>query len=366
MSGAIKLGIIGLGNCASSLVQGIMYFKNTPNPNLTGVMNYNLGSYRPQDINIVAAFDIDVRKVGKDVSEAIFAKPNCTKRFFEGVMQPTGTLVSQGLIIDSIAPHMEKISEDQRFIPVKTPGPTKEDIVKILKDTGTEVLINYLPVGSQKNTEFYAECALSAGVAMINCIPVFIASNEGWAKRFKEMNVPIIGDDIKSQLGATILHRAIATLFKQRGIKLLRTYQLNVGGNTDFLNMLDQERLKSKKISKTESVQAMLPQRLESNDIHIGPSDYVPWLHDNKVAFIRMEAEHFGGVPMNVEIRLSVEDSPNSAGVAIDMIRCARLALDRGTGGVLYEPSAFFCKHPAQQYEDSVGYQLLKDFIKGT
>jgi myo-inositol-1-phosphate synthase len=268
-----------------------------------------------------------------------------------------------GRILDGIADHMAGWPDDRTFVPADDPEPDQGDVVRVLRDTRADVLINYLPVGSQKATEFYAECALEAGVAMVNSIPVFIGSDEGWAKRFEQAGVPIIGDDIKSQLGATIVHRVLTDLFKKRGVKLDRTYQLNTGGNTDFLNMLSRARLESKKISKTEAVQSVAEHRLDPEDIHVGPSDYVPWQNDNKVCFIRMEGELFGGVPMNLELRLSVEDSPNSAGVAIDLIRCARLARDRGLAGPVEPAAAFFCKHPIRQYPDDEAFDRLERFI---
>jgi myo-inositol-1-phosphate synthase len=270
-----------------------------------------------------------------------------------------------GNTLDGVAKHMKDYPEKNAFVLSEESEPTLDEIVNLLKESGAEILCNYLPVGSEKATRFYAECALEAGIAFINNIPVFIASDPGWAARFKEQNIPIIGDDIKSQLGATITHRVLTDLFKKRGVKLERTYQLNTGGNTDFLNMLEQKRLKSKKESKTEAVQAVAAKRLDDENIHVGPSDYVPWQKDNKVCFIRMEGKLFGDVPMNLELRLSVEDSPNSAGVAIDAIRCAKLALDRGKGGVLHAPSSYFCKHPSRQFTDDVAYHMIEDFIFG-
>jgi myo-inositol-1-phosphate synthase len=268
-----------------------------------------------------------------------------------------------GNILDGVAKHMKDYPEKNAFVLSEESEPTLDEIVNLLKESGAEILCNYLPVGSEKAARFYAECALEAGIAFINNIPVFIASDPGWAARFKEQNIPIIGDDIKSQLGATITHRVLTDLFKKRGVKLERTYQLNTGGNTDFLNMLEQKRLKSKKESKTEAVQSVAAKRLDDENIHVGPSDYVPWQKDNKICFIRMEGKLFGNVPMNLELRLSVEDSPNSAGVAIDAIRCAKLALDRGQGGVLHAPSSYFCKHPPRQFTDDVAYSMIEAFI---
>ena len=328
----INLAIVGVGNCASSLVQGIAHYQNGGANEQIGLMHWDLGGYRPQDIRVVAAWDVDERKVGRDVSEAIFARPNCTTVFCDHVPE-AGTKVRMGPVLDGIADHMEGWADERRFIAADAPEPDRREVVETLRETGADVMINSLPVGSQQATEFYAECALEAGVAFVNCIPVFIGSDEGWAKRFEDAGVPVIGDDIKSQLGATIVHRVLTDLFKKRGVKLERTYQLNTGGNTDFLNMLARHRLAQKKISKTEAVQSVAQHRLDPENIHIGPSDYVPWQNDNKVCFLRMEGQLFGGVPMNLELRLSVEDSPNSAGVAIDLIRCARVAKDRGLGG---------------------------------
>ena len=360
----IKIGIVGVGNCTSSLLQGIEYYKSKNSKDIIGLMHWDINGYKPYDIEVVAAFDIDKRKVGKDVNEAIFERPNCTVVFCKDMPQ-TGVLVKMGKILDGFSDHMKDYDEDYTFVLNGVPEATKEDIVGILKETGTEILLNYLPVGSEEATKFYAECALEADVAFINNIPAFIASNAEWAKKFEEKNIPIIGDDIKAQLGATITHRVLTDLFNKRGVKLERTYQLNTAGNTDFLNMHKSSRLASKKISKTEAVQSVAAKRLGDRDIHIGPSDYVPWQDDNKVCFIRMEGKLFGDVPMNLELRLSVEDSPNSAGVAIDSIRCCKLALDRGQGGVLHGPSAYFCKHPPQQYTDDQAYKLVEQFIAG-
>jgi myo-inositol-1-phosphate synthase len=359
----IKIAIAGLGNCASSLVQGIYYYRNKGPENAIGLMHWDIGGYTPGDIEVVAAFDIDKRKVGRDVNEAIFSKPNCTRKFC-GHLPASETTVKMGRILDGIAAHMKEYEDRYTFLPAELPEPSIEDVVAILKTSGTEILLNYMPVGSEEAARFYAEAALKAGVAFVNNIPVFIASNPEWAGRFKEKNIPLIGDDIKSQLGATITHRVLTDLFKKRGVKMERTYQLNTGGNTDFLNMLNRHRLKSKKKSKTEAVQSVMARRLNDEDIHIGPSDYVPWQKDNKICFIRMEGKLFGDVPMDIELRLSVEDSPNSAGVAIDSLRCAKLALDRGEGGVLEAPSAYFCKHPPRQFTDDEAYTMLENFIK--
>jgi len=327
-------------------------------------MHWDIGGYEPSDIEVVAAFDIDKRKVGKDVSEAIFSPPNCTTVFCKDIPE-TGVKVQMGRILDGFADHMRDYPIQCAFVLAEEKEATREDIVRILKESGAEILLNYMPVGAEKATKFYAQCALEAGVAFINNMPVFIASNPEWAEKFKERNIPVIGDDIKSQLGATITHRVLTTIFKNRGVKLERTYQLNTGGNTDFLNMLEHHRLISKKVSKTEAVQAVAGERLADEDIHIGPSDYVPWQKDNKVCFIRMEGRLFGDVPMDLELRLSVEDSPNSAGVVIDAIRCCKLALDRGQGGVLYSPSAYFMKHPPKQFTDAEAFNLTEEFIAG-
>ncbi|HET7409396.1 MAG TPA: inositol-3-phosphate synthase [Paracoccaceae bacterium] len=359
----IRVAIVGVGNCASSLVQGVNHYRSGANDD-AGLMHLDVGGYQPSDIRIVAAWDVDRRKVGQDVADAIFTPPNCTARFCETV-HPTGATVRMGRRLDGVAPHMAEYPPDRTFVPADEPEPDRADVVEALRGSGAEILLNYLPVGSQEATEFYAECALEAGVALINNIPVFIASDERWAARFRKAGLPILGDDIKAQLGATIVHRALADLFHARGVRLDRTYQLNTGGNTDFLNMLNRSRLASKKISKTEAVQAVTGTRLDPDNIHVGPSDYVAWQNDNKVCFIRMEGEMFGGVPMNLELRLSVEDSPNSAGVAIDMIRCARLALDRGLSGPVEAPSAYFCKHPPRQMRDSEAHDAVERFIAG-
>jgi len=361
---AIKVAIIGVGNCASSLIQGINYYRREKADDAIGLMHWDIGGYKPFDIDVVAAFDIDRRKVGLDVSKAVFSKPNCTRVFCPDIPHSLVT-VQMGRILDGVSDHMEEFTDEQTFLLADAPEPTKEEIVTALRESETEVMINYLPVGSEEATRFYADCALDAGVALVNNIPVFIASDPVWAKRFESKNIPIIGDDIKSQLGATITHRVLTDLFGKRGVKLERTYQLNTGGNTDFLNMLNRKRLASKKKSKTEAVQAVAGQRLEKENIHIGPSDYVAWQRDNKVAFIRMEGKLFGDVPMNIELRLSVEDSPNSAGVAIDAIRCAKLALDRNQGGALNGPSAYFYKSPPKQFNDDEAYLMTEQFIKG-
>ena len=359
---AIRIAVVGIGNCASSLVQGLEYYREGSN-DVVGLMHLEMGGYKPSDIKVVAAWDVDSRKVGKDVAEAIFAKPNCTAVFAPSV-EPTGAIVRMGRVLDGVADHMADYKDERTFVVANDAQPSKEDVVAELKRSGAEVLMNYLPVGSQEATEFYAECAIEAGVAFVNNIPVFIASNPEWAAKFEAAGVPIIGDDIKAQLGATIVHRVLTDLFAKRGVKLDRTYQLNTGGNTDFLNMSNHRRLESKKISKTEAVQSVAAERLEDDNVHIGPSDYVPWQNDNKVCFLRMEGQLFGGVPMNLELRLSVEDSPNSAGVAIDMIRCAKIARDRGITGVVDPASAYFCKHPRNQMTDDLAHEAVEQFIR--
>src|SRR5436190_6386638 len=359
----INVAIVGVGNCASSLVQGIAHYSNGGANEQIGLSHWDLGGYRPKDLKVVAAWDVDSRKVGRDVAEAIFALPNCTTIFCDHV-PPTGTRVRMGKLLDGIAEHMGNLPGDRTFMLADGQRePTKDEVVDILRDTNTDVMINYLPVGSQKATEFYAECALEARVAFVNCIPVFIASDATWARRFEEAGVVVVGDDIKSQLGATIVHRVLTDLFRKRGVKLDRTYQLNTGGNTDFLNMLERSRLVSKKISKTEAVQSVAEHRLDPDNIHVGPSDYVAWQNDNKICFLRMEGQLFGGVPMNIELRLSVEDSPNSAGVAIDLIRCARVAKDRGLAGPIHPPASAFCKHPPRQLPDDEAFTQLEEFI---
>ena len=352
----IKIAIAGIGNCASSLIQGFAYYKNIDSSEtVPGLMHNVLGGYRISDIEVVAAFDIDKRKVGKDVSEAIFSEPNCTIKFSD--VPYIGIKVMKGPVLDGIAE-----TTKNHFLVDSTPP---VDVKKVLMDSGAEILINYLPVGSERAVRFYAEQSLDANCAFVNAIPVFIASDVAWAKKFEEKKIPVLGDDIKSQLGATIVHRVLTKLFVDRGVKVERTYQLNFGGNTDFLNMLDRERLVSKKISKTESVQSQLPSRIQDENIHIGPSDYVPWLKDKKICFIRIEGKKFGDVPVVLDLRLDVEDSPNSAGVMIDAIRCCKLALDRGIGGALISSSSYFMKHPPLQHSDSIAKQMLEEFING-
>lgn len=361
----IKIAIVGMGNCASSLIQGLEYYKGKSPDSAIGLMHWEIGGFKPSDIEVVCAFDIDGRKVGKDTSEAIFAKPNNTATFCRDVPK-TGVKVGMGRILDGVSEHMSSYDDAETFIISKEKEPGEDDVVRALIASKAEVLLNYLPVGSEQAVRFYAGCALKAGTAFINSMPVFIASDPEWANQFAERKLPIIGDDIKAQLGATILHRTLVNLFKKRGVKLERTYQINVGGNTDFLNMLNRNRLSSKKKSKTEAVQSVAAGRIPGNNIHIGPSDYVPWLDDNKVAFVRMEGKLFGDVPMNLELRLSVEDSPNSAGIVIDAIRCCKIALMRKQGGILYAPSSYFMKHPPKQVTDDEAYMQTEEFIMGS
>ena len=360
----IRIAIAGIGNCASALIQGIHYYSvERCRGGVNGLMHTEIGGYLPCDIEVVAAFDVDARKVGADVNRAIFAKPNCTK-VFQPQIPDSGVLVRMGQVRDGISAHMAAYADDRTFLRADARESTREEIVRELEASGAEILLNYLPVGSEDAARFYAECALDAGLGFINNIPVFIASDKAFAERFRARKLPIIGDDIKSQLGATITHRVLTDLFAKRGVKLMRTYQLNTGGNTDFLNMKNQERLQSKKTSKTEAVQSVAQQRIEDDNIHVGPSDYVPWQMDNKVCFLRMEGHLFGDVPIDLELRLSVEDSPNSAGVAIDMIRCCKLALLNGLAGPLEAPSAYFCKHPPVQYTDDEAHERIESFIR--
>ena len=360
----IKVGVVGIGNCASSLIQGIHYYRGQAPERATGLMHREIGGYRPADIEVVAAFDIDRRKVGRDLSEAIFAEPNCTAVFCDAVPS-SGVTVQMGPVLDGLSEHMAGYDEHHTFSLADAPEPSRAEVVQTLRDAGVEVVMNYLPVGSEQATAFYAECALEAGCAFVNNIPVFVASDPAWGRRFAEHGLPLMGDDIKAQVGATVTHRTLVELFRRRGVHLERTYQLNTGGNTDFLNMLNRSRLASKKESKTEAVQAVAGERLAEDDIHVGPSDYIPWQRDNKVAFIRMEGKLFGDVPMHLELRLSVEDSPNSAGVAIDAIRCTRLALDRGDAGALEAPAAYLYKHPPRQCGEDEAYRLAEAFIAG-
>jgi len=358
-NGKIKVAIVGVGNCASSLIQGIHYYRDIKDDGFVpGVMHVNFGGYHINDIEVVAAFDVNSNKVGKDVAEAIYAAPNNTAIFAQ--VPPLGVKVSRGPELDGVNKYTAAL------VPVDK-AHESVDVVKVLKESGAEAVINYLPVGSQEATEFYAQAAIDAGCGFVNCIPVFLASEKKWAKKFEDAGLPIIGDDIKAQVGATITHRTLVNMFLDRGMKIEHTYQLNTGGNTDFLNMLERERLTHKKISKTQAVQSMIEARgqtIDDDDIHVGPSDYVPWQKDNKICFLRIESKHFGDVPMHLELRLSVEDSPNSAGVAIDSIRCLKLALDNGLAGPIIEPAAFFQKHPPVQIEDRRARELVEQFIQ--
>ncbi|GAW92094.1 inositol-3-phosphate synthase [Calderihabitans maritimus] len=358
----IKIAIAGVGNCASALLQGIELYKSEEMAKEPiGLMHYDLGGYKPGDIEVVAAFDIDARKVGKPLREAIFARPNCTKIFYSDLPDYPVT-VQMGPVMDGYSEHMKEYPEDKSFV-LADQEPV--DVAKVLKESGAEILVNYLPVGSENAARAYAKACLEAGVGFINAMPVFIASDPTWARRFEEKGLPIIGDDVKSQVGATITHRVLTKLFEDRGVKITKTYQLNFGGNTDFLNMLNRSRLKSKKKSKTQAVQSEMKEGLVDENIHIGPSDYVPWLNDNKICFIRMEGLGFGRVPIELELRLSVEDSPNSGGVIIDAIRCMKLALDRGVKGPLYAISAYTMKSPPIQYTDSEARKMVEEFIRG-
>ncbi len=352
----LRVGIVGVGNCASSLVQGLSYYRDAKdNVPVPGLMNVELGGYHVGDVEISAAFDVSAAKVGRDVTEAMWAKPNNTVRFAD--VAPLGVTVERGPTHDGLGRYLrEEIDESEASV---------ADVTAVLERSRTDVLVSYLPVGSQRATEFYAERALEAGCAFVNCIPVFIASKPEWRKRFEERGVPIIGDDIKSQVGATIVHRVLANLFRERGVRLDRTYQLNFGGNADFQNMLERERLESKKISKTQAVTSQLDVPLDPENVHVGPSDYVPWLTDRKWAHIRMEGTTFGGVPLNVELKLEVWDSPNSAGIVIDAVRCAKVALDRRIGGALIGPSSYFMKSPPQQFTDNEAREATMRFIAG-
>jgi myo-inositol-1-phosphate synthase len=352
----VRVGIIGVGNCASSFVQGVAYYKNArEDEQVTGLMHVNLGGYHIKDIEFVAAFDIDRNKVGKDVAEAIYTYPNNTYRFCD--VPKLGVKVERGMTHDGLGKYLKQVIQ-------KAPGPTA-DIVEILKRTKCDVVVSYLPVGAEMATKWYVEKVLDAGCAFVNCIPVFIAQEDYWQKEFEKRGLPVIGDDIKSQVGSTIVHRVLANLYNDRGVRLERTYQLNVGGNMDFYNMLERERLESKKVSKTQAVTSQLPFDIGADNIHIGPSDYVAWLTDRKWAFIRLEGRTFGDVPLNVELKLEVWDSPNSAGIVIDAVRCAKLALDRGIAGALVAPSSYFMKSPPQQFPDDVCRRMVEDFIVG-
>jgi myo-inositol-1-phosphate synthase len=356
VSGKVKVAIIGVGNCASSFVQGVQYYREARGDEFVpGLMHVNLGGYHISDIEFTAAFDVDKSKVGKDLSQAIWGGMNNTVRFAD--VPDLGVKVHRGMTHDGLGKYLSEVIE-------KAPGPT-DDVVGVLKETGTEVVVSYLPVGSEMATKWYVEQILEAGCAFVNCIPVFIAREPYWQKRFEERGLPVIGDDIKSQVGATIVHRVLTRLFRERGVRLERTHQLNVGGNTDFLNMLERERLESKKISKTNAVTSQLDYDMGGKNVHIGPSDYVEWLDDRKWAYIRMEGRTFGDVPLNMELKLEVVDSPNSAGIVIDAVRCAKLALDRGISGALFDPSSYFMKSPPAQYSDDEARERTDAFIAG-
>jgi myo-inositol-1-phosphate synthase len=353
----VRIGIVGVGNCASALVQGLHFYREAdPAEPVPGLMHVKLGPYHVSDVEVVAAFDVDGKKVGRDVAEAIFTEPNNTIRFADDV-PPTGVVVQRGPTLDGLGRYYREVVQEADEPAV--------DVAAALRHAGADIVVSYLPVGSEEATRHYAEAALRAGCALVNCIPVFIASDRGWAGRFADAGLPIVGDDIKSQVGATIIHRVLAKLFEDRGVRLNRTYQLNFGGNMDFKNMLERERLVSKKVSKTQSVQSQLRESLDRKDIHIGPSDHVSWLEDRKWAQIRLEGQSFGEVPMSVELKLEVWDSPNSAGIVIDAVRCARLALDRGIGGPLIGPSAYFMKSPPVQFSDDAARDMVEEFILG-
>ena len=362
----IRVAIVGVGNCASSLVQGIHYYKKVfdAGEEVVGLAHPILGGFAPSDVRIVAAVDIDARKVAAPLHEAIFAPPNNTKTFYDDFRYDDVT-VTMGNVLDGVANHMAEFPDRQTFVKAEKPDATQADIESLLRDSGAEILMNYLPVGSQRATEFYAECCLNTGVSLINCIPVFIVSDPTWAKRFTDAGIPCVGDDVKAQVGATITHRVLARMMHDRGAKIDHTYQLNWAGNTDFLNMLERSRLKCKKISKTDAVQSQFDIPLPGDDVHIGPAEFVPWQKDNKVCALRIEARGFGGVPLNIEARLSVEDSPNSAGETIDAIRVCKMGRQRGLAGPLLDISAYCMKHPPKQFTDNEAREMLEEFIKG-
>jgi len=364
MGRKIRIAVVGVGNCASSLLQGIEYYRHAQEEersNPVGLMHYDLGGYSPADIEPVCAFDVDERKVGRPLAEAAFAKPNNTALIWPDLPW-SHVPVHMGPVLDGVSPHMADYPQDRRFVVADCPA---VDVTQALKDSQAEILINYLPVGSQQAAEHYAHACLEAGVSLVNCMPVFLVSQPEWAEAFRRREIPVVGDDIKSQLGATILHRTLAQLFVDRGVRLTRTYQLNTGGNTDFLNMLNRSRLSSKKRSKTEAVQSVLPEPLPADQVHIGPSDYVPWQEDQKIGFLRLEGRIFGNIPIEIEARLAVEDSPNSAGVVIDVVRCCQLARDRKVSGPLTSVAAYFMKHPPQQFPDAKARARVERFIRG-
>jgi myo-inositol-1-phosphate synthase len=355
--GSVRVAIVGVGNCAASLIQGVEFYKDAdPDERVPGLMHVQFGPYHVRDVEFVAAFDVDGKKVGQDLSDAIGASENNTIKFCD--VPPTGVIVQRGHTYDGLGDYYRDIIQESDETPV--------DVVKTLKDAQVDVLVSYLPVGSEEADKFYAQCAIDANVAFVNALPVFIASDPVWAKKFEDAGVPIVGDDIKSQVGATITHRVMAKLFEDRGVELLRTYQLNFGGNMDFMNMLERKRLQSKKISKTQSVTSQIPHEMAKADVHIGPSDYVPWLDDRKWAYVRLEGRSFGDTPLNLEYKLEVWDSPNSAGVIIDAVRAAKIAKDRGIGGAIHSASSYFMKSPPVQYSDDEARQAVADFIAGT
>ena len=362
----IRVAIAGVGNCASSLIQGIHYYREIfdSGQEIVGLAHPILGGYAPSDIRVVAAIDIDARKVGRPLHEALFAAPNNTTVFYDDFRYDDVT-VTMGNLLDGFSEHMKDYPESRRFVPADLPSAGKADITRLLRETGAEILVSFLPVGSTQAVEFYAECCLETGVSLVNCLPVFIVSDPAWGERFRKAGICCVGDDIKAQVGATITHRVLTRMMHDRGATLDATYQLNTGGNTDFLNMLNHKRLGDKRVSKTEAVQSQLDVPLPADQVHIGPADFVAWQKDNKVCFLRMEARGFGGVPLNLELRLSVEDSPNSAGESIDAIRCCQLGRDRGLAGPLEAISAYTMKHPPVQFTDSVALQMLEDFIAG-
>ncbi|MFF5262542.1 inositol-3-phosphate synthase [Actinomadura viridis] len=354
--GSVRVAIVGVGNCAASLVQGVEYYKDAdPETRVPGLMHVQFGDYHVGDVEFVAAFDVDAKKVGMDLSEAIVASENNTIKICD--VPPTGVTVQRGHTFDGLGEFYRQMVEESGAEPV--------DVVRALKDAQVDVLVSYLPVGSEEADRFYAQCALDAGVAFVNALPVFIASDPEWARKFTEAGVPIVGDDIKSQVGATITHRVMAKLFEDRGVELLRTYQLNFGGNMDFMNMLERQRLQSKKISKTQSVTSQIPHEMAKADVHIGPSDHVPWLDDRKWAYVRLEGKSFGDTPLNLEYKLEVWDSPNSAGVIIDAVRAAKIAKDRGIGGPILSASSYFMKSPPEQYNDDEAREAVEKFIRG-
>ncbi|MEU1386900.1 MULTISPECIES: inositol-3-phosphate synthase [unclassified Nonomuraea] len=354
--GSVRVAIVGVGNCASSLVQGVHYYKDAdPAARVPGLMHVKFGEYHVGDVEFVAAFDVDAKKVGRDLSEAIVASENNTVKITD--VPPTGVTVLRGHTFDGLGEFYREIIEESDEEPV--------DVVKVLRDNRVDVLVSYLPVGSEEADRFYAQCAIDAKVAFVNALPVFIASDPEWAEKFTEAGVPIVGDDIKSQVGATITHRVLAKLFEDRGVELLRTYQLNFGGNMDFMNMLERSRLQSKKISKTQSVTSQIPHEMGKADVHIGPSDHVPWLDDRKWAYVRLEGRSFGDTPLNLEYKLEVWDSPNSAGIIIDAVRAAKIALDRGIGGPILSASSYFMKSPPEQYSDDEAREYVEKFIRG-